>query len=72
MMGPIGVPEILILCMILFSVLAIAWPAGRICRRIGFSPWLGVFAILPLANIALLWFVALSPWPGSRSPDQMR
>jgi hypothetical protein len=43
--------------------LFVVWPAGRICRRIGFSPWLGLFAIVPIANLALLWFVAISDWP---------
>ncbi|HET7618458.1 MAG TPA: hypothetical protein VFK20_08110 [Vicinamibacterales bacterium] len=41
----------------------VIWPAGRICRRIGFSPWLGVLAVIPIANVLLLWFVAVSPWP---------
>jgi hypothetical protein len=32
----------------------------------GFSPWLGVVAIIPLASLALLWFIALADWPASK------
>jgi hypothetical protein len=35
----------------------------RICRRAGFSQWLGLLIVVPLANILLLWFVAFSEWP---------
>ena len=62
-MGPLGVPELTIILAIFAMGIVVAWPAGRICRRIGFSPWLGVVAIVPIANLALLWFVALSDWP---------
>jgi hypothetical protein len=35
--------------------LVVAWPASRICSRLGFSPWLGILAIVPIANVLLLW-----------------
>ncbi|HSY51557.1 MAG TPA: hypothetical protein VLC46_22330 [Thermoanaerobaculia bacterium] len=50
----------------LVSTAAVVWPAARICRRAGYSPFLGFAAIVPLANIALLWFIALSPWQTNR------
>ncbi|HEY0592543.1 MAG TPA: hypothetical protein VGF40_12300 [Thermoanaerobaculia bacterium] len=58
-------------------VLAICVPAGLICRRIGRPAWLDALAIVPLVNIGLLWFVAVSPWgnegtinpPGSSPSD---
>ena len=62
----VGVPELAVVLAIAVSVLAVVFPAGRICRRLGFSSWLGVLAIIPIVNLLLLWFVALSPWP---SPD---
>jgi hypothetical protein len=43
--------------------LVVVWPAARICSRLGFSPWLGILAMVPIANVILLWFVAVSPWP---------
>ncbi len=61
--GPIGIPELIVVIYILVMALVVAWPAARICRRLGFSPWLGVLAVIPVANVVLLWFVALSQWP---------
>jgi hypothetical protein len=61
--GRIGVPELVVICAIAAMSLVVVWPAGRICRRLGFSPWLGVLAVLPLANLLLLWFIALAQWP---------
>ena len=63
--GRIGVPELVVICAIAAMSLAVVWPAARICRRLGFSPWLGILAVLPLANLALLWFVALAQWPSA-------
>jgi hypothetical protein len=61
----LGLPELLIVA--LASVL-IVWPAMRICRKAGYSPLLGIAVIVPVANIILLWFLALADWPG-RKPD---
>jgi len=36
---------------------AIIWPATRICAKAGYSPWLGVVAIIPIGNVFLLWFL---------------
>jgi len=63
-MGPIGIPELIVLPFVAAVIFAVAWPAGRICKRAGFSPWLGLLAFVPVANVILLWFVALTPWPG--------
>jgi hypothetical protein len=54
-------------------LLFVASPAGRICRRIGFSPYLGILAIVPVANVAFLLYVAFANWPavpgdGARTP----
>ena len=69
MFGMIGIPELLIVIVIAGSTLVVAWPAGRICRRVGYSPWLGVLAILPIANLCLLWFVAFADWPAQRTQN---
>jgi predicted PurR-regulated permease PerM len=63
--GLAGVPELLVILYIAAIALAVAWPAARICDRLGFPRWLGVLAIIPVANLALLWFVALARWPSS-------
>jgi hypothetical protein len=49
--------------------LAVVWPAVHICKRLGLSPWLGALAIVPIANLLLLWFVALARWPTSPSSN---
>ena len=59
----IGIPQVMVVIYILAMAFAVIWPAARICRRIGFPRWLGIFAVLPLANVVLLWYVALAQWP---------
>ena len=66
MYGSIGVPELFVVVWVFVALVIVMWPAGRICRRIGFSPLLGVLAVIPLVNLVLLWFVALAEWPASR------
>ncbi|TAK19375.1 MAG: hypothetical protein EPO35_00235 [Acidobacteria bacterium] len=60
----LGLPELLILFVLVFGCgVVLIWPAARICKRAGFSPWLGILIIVPIANVVLLWYVAFSPWP---------
>ena len=66
-MDSVGLPELLVVIAIIVSLLLVVWPAARICRRTGFSPWLGILAAVPVANIVLLWFIALAAWPSSKS-----
>jgi predicted PurR-regulated permease PerM len=63
----VGVPELVVVAAIASMLLVVIWPACRICDRIGFSRWLGLVAIVPIANILLLWFVAMAPWPARRA-----
>jgi predicted PurR-regulated permease PerM len=67
MFGSVGFPEVLVVLAISAILLAIVWPASRICGRIGRSPLLGVLAVVPVANVVLLWFLALAEWPASQS-----
>ncbi|MEA2166121.1 MAG: hypothetical protein QOK37_4248 [Thermoanaerobaculia bacterium] len=55
----------------LMAAAAIIWPAARISRRTGHSPWLALAALIPLANIALLWFLALSPWQADQTENRV-
>jgi hypothetical protein len=66
-MASIGMPELIILFTIGLMGLAVVWPAVRICRRAGFSGWLGAIALLPVANVLLMWFLAWAPWPAMKS-----
>jgi hypothetical protein len=44
-------------------------PTWRILRRIGFSGWWSVLAVVPLLNVILLYVVAFAPWPLERRAD---
>jgi hypothetical protein len=35
----------------------------KILPRMGFPPWLAIMASIPLVNLILFYFLALSPWP---------
>jgi hypothetical protein len=59
----VGIPELLIILFIGLGLLVVLYPAIRICRRLGFHPLLGVLSLVPVANVVLLWFVAVSEWP---------
>ena len=39
------------------------YPTARILRRLGFSRWWVVVAIIPYANVAALWVLAFVRWP---------
>jgi hypothetical protein len=71
MFGSLRLPELLVLVVLIGA--GVVWPASRVCAKAGFSPWLGLAALLPGANILLLWFLALAEWPRKvQSPDAMR
>jgi hypothetical protein len=38
----------------------------KILGRMGFPPWLAIMASIPLVNLVLLYYVALTPWPSER------
>ncbi|HVN42392.1 MAG TPA: hypothetical protein VMT50_06370 [Steroidobacteraceae bacterium] len=40
----------------------------KILGRMGFPPWLAIMASLPLVNLIVLYYVALSPWPREIGP----
>jgi hypothetical protein len=35
----------------------------KILGRMGFPPWLAIMASIPVINLVLLYYVALTPWP---------
>jgi len=38
-------------------------PIAKVLRRLGFSPWLALLAIVPLVNVIMLWIFAYGRWP---------
>jgi hypothetical protein len=68
MVGNLGASELLVVLVIgAVSAIVVIWPAARICAKAGYSPWLGIAAAIPIANVLLLWFLALSEWPARRA-----
>jgi hypothetical protein len=61
--------KVVVAAVILAYGAVVIWPAARICRRAGYSPWLAIAAVVPLANLLLLWFIALSPWTTDQTED---
>lgn len=54
-----------LLWMLVVAVIVIL-PAWRICAKAGYSGWLGLLAIVPIANLILLYFLAFADWPALR------
>ena len=38
----------------------------KILGRMGFPPWLAIMASIPIVNLLVLYYVALTPWPRAR------
>ena len=55
--------------MFVIIVALVAYPVGRILKRMGFSPLWAILAFLPLLNLLGLWIVALSDWPRQSTMD---
>ncbi|MFU8817286.1 MAG: hypothetical protein ACNA7W_18205 [Pseudomonadales bacterium] len=47
-------------------------PFWRICGKAGYSGWLSLLILIPIANLALLYFLAFSSWPGQRGDGGRR
>jgi hypothetical protein len=72
MSSAFGLPElVLILGILLIAVLWVV-PASRICAKAGYSPWLGVLALLPVANVVLALFLAFARWPIEKQLEALR
>ena len=68
MLGNAGPAELLVVLLVAGVAGALfVWPATRICAKAGYSPWLGFVIIIPVANLFLLWFLALADWPSRKA-----
>lgn len=52
--------------MLIIGILVLI-PVWRICTKAGYSGWLSLLVLAPLANLVLLYFLAFSQWPLERS-----
>lgn len=53
---------IVIMFYVVFFVL-FGWMWWRIMRKTGYSPWLGILMLVPIANIVMLAILAFRDWP---------
>jgi hypothetical protein len=51
--------------MLLIAVI-ILLPFWRICTKAGYSGWLSLLVLIPLANVIFVYFLAFSEWPSQR------
>ena len=68
-MGNIGVPEILlmVLVIVVVGIIFVIVPYWRIFRKAGFPPALSILMIVPLVNIGMLYFLAFMDWPALKN-----
>jgi ABC-type maltose transport system permease subunit len=67
-MQDVGRPEMLIIFLI-FVVVAIVLmliPYWKIFGKAGFSPALSLLMLVPVVNIAMLYYLAFAEWPSLR------
>ncbi len=51
--------------MVVVGVLVVV-PVWRICTKAGYSGWLSLLVLVPIANLVLLYFLAFAEWPLER------
>ncbi len=54
------------LLMIVALPILVVLPVWRICSKAGFPGALSLLALIPLANLFLLFFLAFADWPALR------
>lgn len=54
----------------LILALVVVIPFWRICQKAGYPGILGLLSIVPIANIALIYFLAFARWPAHKSVQQ--
>lgn len=59
------------LMMLVFAALIIV-PFWFIFKKAGYPQWLGLLIVVPIVNLAMLYFLAFSDWPRlrERGPKQ--
>ncbi|MDX1755504.1 MAG: hypothetical protein R3175_05520 [Marinobacter sp.] len=52
------------LWLLAFAIVVVI-PVWRICQRTGFPGWISILVLIPLLNLALLYFIAFADWPSN-------
>ncbi|WP_018403063.1 hypothetical protein [Marinobacter gelidimuriae] len=51
----------------LVIAIVVVIPVWRICQRAGYPGWLGFLMLIPMVNLALLYFIAFADWPADKT-----
>ena len=51
---------------LLLAAILVIGPLWRICSKAGFSGWLSLTFLVPLVNLAVLYYLAFAEWPVHR------
>ncbi|WP_369601383.1 hypothetical protein AAIA72_16500 [Hahella sp. SMD15-11] len=51
----------------LIAAILVVWPMWRICERAGYHGALSLLILVPLANLALIYFLAFAEWPALKA-----
>jgi hypothetical protein len=54
------------LWMVVIAIVVVI-PVWRICQRAGYSGWLGLLILVPMVNLALLYFLAFADRPSDKA-----
>lgn len=57
-------PFVMLICAVLVIL-----PFWLIFSKAGYSKWLSLLMVVPIANAILLYFLAFSDWPSLRRPE---
>ncbi|MBO8169618.1 MAG: hypothetical protein H0Z35_10605 [Thermoanaerobacteraceae bacterium] len=57
-----GMPELIFIPFLVVSFITLV-PFWKIFSKAGFSGWLSLLTLVPIANIIVLFFLAFSKWP---------
>ncbi len=60
-----GMPSFGLLWMLVFAAIVVR-PFWRICTKAGYSGWLSLLVVIPLANVIFFYFLGFSEWPALR------
>ena len=67
----IGLPELIIIAVILSIIIVPVLLMGKVLSKAGFSAWLSLVSLIPLLNIIALWVFAFIRWPNVDQPRQI-
>jgi hypothetical protein len=62
-MDRLGLPELLVVLVVLIGAAFAVLVVGRIFSKAGYSRWLGLTYIVPVVNIIVLIWFAFADWP---------